>query len=116
MAAVRDHWITGLSLVGAVFMLATGTGMVVSGGEFDETGVRIYGAAAITGGLLVLGGLWGLRQSSVQPRRAQGLIVAGMVVLAGVYWWFVFVPPVFALVVVWVGVVKKGLVRELSPV
>jgi hypothetical protein len=116
MAAVRNHWITGLSLVSAVFMLATGTAMAVSGGEFDETGVRLFGGAAIVGGVSVLGGLWGLRQSSVQPRFAYGLVVAGMVVLGGVYWWFVFVPPLLALAVVWAGVVKKGLVRELSPV
>jgi hypothetical protein len=115
MTAVKEHWITGLSFVGVVFLVATGIGMIVSGGEFAETGVRVFGVVAVTAGLSVAVGLWGLRNGGVEPRVANGLIVLGMIVLGAGYWWFVFVPPIVALAVLWAGVVKKGLVRELRP-
>lgn len=113
MTAVKNHWITGLTLLGSAFMLATGIGMLVSGGEFNDDGIRVFGGFATLAGLAILAGLWGLRSGKVQRIVAHGVIVVGMLVLGVGYWWFVFVPPVLALAVLWAGVVKQGLVREL---
>lgn len=115
MDAIKNHWITGLALLCAAFMVVTGIAMMATGGEFDEAGVRVYGALAISGGLVILVGLWGLWSGRVDLVLAQGLVAVGMFALGLLYWWFVLVPPVVALGVLWVGVIKKGLVRELSP-
>lgn len=115
MSALKNHWISGLSLVAVVFMLTTGAAMTITGGEFSETEVRVYGVAAVSGGLVALVGLWGLRYDYLGSGLAQAMIAAGMVVLAVGYWWFVFVPPVVAAAVLWAGVVRNGLTRELHP-
>lgn len=113
VAALKNHWITGLALLGAAFMVTTGIAMMATGGDFDDDGVRVYGVLASLGGLVILGGLWGLWSGRLDRVLAQGLIVVGMLALGVLFWWFVLVPPVVALAVLWAGVVKKGLVREL---
>ncbi len=112
-AAIKNHWITGLALLGAAFMVTTGIAMMATGGEFNDDGVRVYGVFASSGGLVILAGLWGLWSGRVDRVLAQGLIVVGMLALGVLYWWFVLVPPLVALAVLWAGVVKQGLVREL---
>lgn len=115
MTALRNHWITWLSLVAAAFMLVTGTAMLITGGEFDEAEVRTIGAFAVVGGLLTLAGLGGLRTGRASARLSHAMIVAAMLILAIGYWWFVFVPPLVALAVIWAGVFRQGLSRELHP-
>ncbi len=112
--AVRKHWITGLSVLAVAFLVSSGIAMTVTGGEFDETGVRVVGVVASIAGLALAGGLWGLRAGR---RRwvAHALIVVGLVVLGAGFWWFVLIPPVLALAVLYAGIVKGGLERELRP-
>jgi len=113
--AFRNHWITALSVLGAGFLVATGIGMMVSGGEFDETEIRIYGVVGSLGGMALIGGLWGLRGGQLRRWVAHALIVVGFVVLGAGFWWFVFLPPVVALAVLYAGVIRGGLERELRP-
>lgn len=113
MTALKNHWITWLSIIAAGFMLVTGTAMTVTGGEFNETEVRVVGIFGVLGGLLALAGLVSLRSRLTNPTLAYGMIVLAMSILAIGYWWFVFVPPLVAVVVVWAGVIREGLSREL---
>ena len=113
--AFGKHWITGLSVLAAVFLLATGIAMIATGGEFDETGVRVLGVVASIAGLALVGGLWGIRTGQPGRRVAHALIVVGLIVLGAGFWWFVFIPPIIALAVLYAGVIKGGLQRELRP-
>lgn len=111
---IKNHWITGLSLLGASFLLLTGTAMIITGGEFNETGVRVFGVFAGLGGLSLLGGLWGLRTGRLKPWVTYALITVGVLVLGAGFWWFVFIPPIIALIVLYAGVIRQGLARELQ--
>jgi hypothetical protein len=113
---LRKHWITGLAGLAATFLIATGVAMMATGGEFDETEVRVFGVVGSIAGLALVGGLWGLRAGALNRSIAHGLIVAGLVVLGAGFWWFVFVPPVIAAAVLYAGVIKGGLERELRPI
>jgi hypothetical protein len=113
--AFRNHWITALAALSAAFLVATGIAMIVSGGEFGETEVRIFGVVGSIAGLALITGLWGLRGGQLTRWVAHALIVAGLVVLGAGFWWFVFVPPVVALAVLYAGVIRGGLERELRP-
>lgn len=113
--ALRKHWITGLSVVAIAFLVSTGIAMMVTGGEFDETEVRIFGVVGFIAGVALATGLWSLRAAQLNRSVAHALIVAGLVVLGAGFWWFVFVPPIIALAVLYAGVIKGGLERELRP-
>ena len=113
MTAIKNHWITGLAILGSGLAVAAGIAMSVTGGEFNDAGVRIIGVVVGLGGLMIVSGLWGLRTGRLGMRSAHILIVVGFVIFGGAMWWFVLVPPAIALAVVWAGVVKQGLAREL---
>ena len=66
-------------------------------------------------GVALATGLWSLRAAQLNRSVAHTLIVAGLVVLGAGFWWFVLVPPVIALAVLYASVIKGGLERELRP-
>jgi hypothetical protein len=114
MDRVRNHWITTLTLVVAGLLTALGVGVL-----FGDDGVEAwrvgYTTGSVLGALAILGGLWRLRSDNGRLGVANALVVGGAVVFAVGYWWIVFVPPVLALVVVYAGVIRHGLKRELHP-
>lgn len=115
MTTVKNHWITALSLAVSLLLVAMGIGVLF--GDFDSEAWRVaYSAGSILGALAIVGGLWGLRTGRLRHGVADSLIVVGVVVFGAGYWWLVFVPPVLALLVVYVGVIRNGLERELHPV
>ena len=89
--------------------------MLATGGEFHEAEVRVIGGFGLTAGVALIVALWGLRTSRVEQRVAHALVVVSALVLAIGYWWFVFVPPIIAAAVLYAGVLKQGLARELQP-
>ncbi len=115
MEAIKNHWVTGLALLATAVLILSGFGMIISGGSESEAGVRVYGAVMLLGGLVLLSGLWGLRSGRLNLVLAHVLVVAGAIVFGVGLWWLVLVPPVIALVVVYSGVVRRGLERELRP-
>lgn len=116
MDAVRAHWLTTLTLLGAVFLVVVGAGMIVSGGDDDSTGVRIYGAIGLLGGLALFGGLHLLRSGTGRDTPSTALIIVGMLILGLGFWWFIFIPAIIASVVLVFGVYRRGLHRELGAV
>ena len=114
MATPRAHWITALTELCAALMLIAGTGMVVSGGEFDETEVRLYGVASVVGGLALLGAIWMVRTSPSRATQADLLVNLGAVILAVVFWWL-FIPILISFVILEFAVRRDGLERELRP-
>ena len=110
-----NHWVTALTLVGTTFLVVVGIALIVTGGDDNDGGVRIVGVIALLGALAILGGLRGLRTGRPKPSLAFALIVVGMLVLGVGFFWFVLLPSILALVVLYAGVFRRGLERELTP-
>ena len=112
MTELRSNWITWLALVNGAFLLFMAVGIGVDDGSTVAErffGLGVMGVAAVS----FVGGLWGLRSG----RFSNTVCLAGVVIgIAGTHIWFwMVIPPIIALVVLWFGVIRGGLVRELSP-
>jgi len=114
MTSLRTHWITAVVGLSAGLLVLAGVGMIASGGEFDETEVRIYGVVSLLGGLALTAGLWLLRSGAAASWISHSLLVVGIIVLGAGFWWLL-IPPVIALVLLYAGVFRHGLERELRP-
>jgi hypothetical protein len=114
MTGLRTKWITALVGLSAAFLVIAGVGMIVSGGEFDETEVRVYGVVSLLGGLALIAGLWLLRLGKTASSISYSLQVVGIIVLGAAFWWLL-IPTVIAVVLLYVGVFRHGLERELRP-
>ncbi len=100
-----------------------GTTLVVLpilGGLFGDTeGDDAYPAVLIVliiaTGVLMLAGLWWLREGRFTETVCLSLIGIGLVVFGVFFFWLLFIPTALALIVLWFGIVKRGLVTELDP-
>ncbi len=111
MEAVRENWITGLAVIVGVFLLF----IAVAIGIDDEStgGERFFGLVSMgVPGLALFSGLWGLRSGRYSRAVSYGAIVIG--VGATLVWFWMVIPPIAALLVLWFGVIRGGLARELA--
>lgn len=77
-------------------------------GQEQAFGVVTMGLAAAA----IFGGLWLLRSGRMNTWVGLGLVAVGS--LGGIVWFWMIVPPIVALLVLWFGVARGGLVRELA--
>ncbi len=111
MDAVRENWITGVSMLVGLFLLLMTVGIGVDDGS--NTAERFFGVGTMgVATIAFLGGLWGLRSGRLSKVVSNAGIVVGVV--GTVIWFWMVIPPIFALVVLWFGVVRGGLARELA--
>jgi hypothetical protein len=109
----RQYWITGLAVLVGLFLaflalaIAFDDDPEVSGQE-QAFGVISMGLLAIA----LFGGLWLLRSGRLSTWAGLSLVVVGL--LGGIVWFWMVIPPILALVVLWFGVARGGLVRELA--
>ena len=115
MAWLRSHWITALAVLLGLFLaflailfVADGSNPEVSAQD-QAIGVVVMGLAA----LALFGGLWLLRSGRMKTWVGLGLVVVGSI--GGIVWFWMIIPPIVALAVLWFGVARGGLVRELAP-
>lgn len=110
MEGVKGHWLTVLAVILGLFLLFLA--FAFAGDQSQSGGQRAIGAL-VTGvpALALLGGLWGLGSGRVPVSVCTGAVVVGLV--GGMIWWWMLFPTVIAVVVLWFGVIKGGLVREL---
>jgi hypothetical protein len=113
MEFLKRFPLTLLTLAVGLFLLASA---VMFAFDADETsGQRVVGALiAGVPALAVLGGLWLLRSRPDARMASSVAVTVGL--LAVLIWWWMILPAIAALVVLWFGVVKGGLARELAPV
>ena len=112
MQMVRAHWMTALTVVAAGFLVVVGVAFLAGAGEGDRAEFVLLGITNLAGAAALAGGMWGLRSGRVAGRVCNVLVVVGLVAF-GLYWW-VFVPAAVALVLLYVGVIRGGLGRELA--
>jgi len=116
MESVRANWITGLAVLVGVFLVLLAFALGVSDSSENDlsSGVQILLAIFVVGapGLTLLGGLWNLRSARYSRIVSYVGIVIGLIATA--LWFWMLLPPVAAVVVLWFGVIRGGLARELT--
>jgi hypothetical protein len=102
-----------LAVLGVVFLWFIGIAFVADPDDGRETSDVVFGAIFGLVGVGLLAGLWGIRTGRVQLWVAHTLIVVGAVVV-GAFFWLFLLPLAIALPVLYFGVIKRGLERELG--
>ena len=74
------------------------------------TGGVVFGVCT----LALLAGLWLLREGRATPVAYTLIVVAALFPGAGFFWMFLL-PTILAFVIIFFGVIRGGLVRELRP-
>jgi hypothetical protein len=111
---LRHYWITtltvllGLFLAFLSFFFAIDDSNPEVSGQEQAFGVVTMGLFAVA----LFGGLWLLRSGRMNTWVGLGLIVVGTI--GGIIWFWMIVPPIVALIILWFGVARGGLVRELA--
>jgi membrane protease YdiL (CAAX protease family) len=112
MGKVRARWITALTAIAAGFLAVVGVALLVNPGDGDYAGFVVWGVGSLLGAVALVTGTWGLWSGRIGRRVTSGLLVVGLAVV-GLFWWMI-VPAVLALVLLYVGVIRGGLRRELA--
>ena len=113
MEFLKRFPLTVLTLAVGLFLLALA--ILFAFDPNQASGQRVVGALiAGVPAMAVLGGLWLMRSQAGARVTASVAITIGL--LAVFIWWWMILPAVAALVVLWFGIVKGGLARELAPV
>ena len=114
MEWLRQYWITtlvillGLFLAFLAFFFATDDSNPEVSAQEQAFGVVTMGLLAVA----LFGGLWLLRSGRVNTRVGLVLVVVGSI--GGIIWFWTILPPIVALIILWFGVARGGLVRELA--
>ena len=111
----RKHWVTAATLLMVAFVLFlavaipldTDSETTASG---RTTGGVVFGLCA----LALLAGLWLLRDGRATPVAYTLIVVAALVPGVG-FFWMLLLPTILAFVIIFFGVFRGGLVRELRP-
>lgn len=113
MGLVRRYWLSGLAVLLGVFLLLLAIAIAVDNDPAVSGAERAFGVIVdAVLGVALLGGLWLLHQNRLPRSVSVSLIAAGL--MGGLIWFWMLIPPAVALTVLWFGVVKGGLARELT--
>jgi hypothetical protein len=112
MTILKDHWITGLALLAAAFLVFISIAAFGASDPEYRTEDRIAGVMAGVAALSLVAGLWSLRGGRLGLWISHTMIVLGGVVTA-MFFWMLLIPTVIGLTVIYAGVIRRGLQREL---
>ena len=101
--------VLGLFLASLAILFAIDDSNPEVSGQEQAFGVVTMGLLAVA----LLGGLWFLRSGRTNTWVGLGLIAVGS--MGGIVWFWMIVPPIVAVIVLWFGVARGGLIRELAP-
>ncbi len=113
---MKQYWLTAISvLIGAQLVVLLILGGLFGDEEDDSGAVLILQGLMVVVGFLMLAGVWWLRNGRFSETVDLSLIGVGLVVFGVFFFWILLVPTALALIVLWFGIVKRGLVTELNP-
>ena len=112
---MKQHWITAISVLIGVLSVGLPISVLLFDEEDTSTGSVVLLSLLILIGALMLAGLWWLREARFSEELCLSLVGVGLVAFGGLWFWMLFIPTAVALIVLWFGIVKRGLVAELHP-
>lgn len=113
---MKQHWLTATSvLMGTLLIALPILGAIFGDTEDEEAPAAVWIVLVIVVGVLMLAGLWWLREGRFTETVCLSLIGVGLVGFGLFFFWLLLIPTALALVVLWFGIVKRGLVKELRP-
>ena len=113
---MKKYWLTAISiLAGGLLVTASTLGPIFGDWEGSATSNALVIALLLSAGVTFLAGLWWLRESRFSDSVCLSPVGVGMVIFGVFFFWLLLIPTVLALIVLWFGIVKRGLVTELRP-
>jgi hypothetical protein len=113
ITALRSNWITWLAATIGAFLLFLAVAIGVD--AESTTPERVFGGGVMgLAGVALFGGIWSLRSGRFSKAVSYAGIVVG--VIATVSWFWMVIPPILALVMLWFGVIRGGLAEEANSV
>jgi hypothetical protein len=110
----QKHWVTAATLLMVAFILFLAVAIALDVDD-SSTAERTFGGAVLgICGLALLAGMWLLREGRATPVAYTLIVVVTLFVGVG-FFWLLFIPTILAVVIIFFGVVRGGLVRELRP-
>lgn len=111
---IKDHWITALALIAAALQVFLCLAAVLTSDPEYQDEDRVVSVITGIGATALLVGLWGIRSRRLPSRAANTLIVIGAVATA-LWFWLFLIPGIVGAALIYFGVMKGGLERELHP-
>ncbi len=112
---MQRYWLTIISvLIGALLVIFPFIGILFES-DATTTDKAVAVPLFVLAGLVLLVGLWWLRTGRFNETVGLSLIGVGLVSAGVVLFWLILIPTVLGLIVLWFGIVKRGLVTELRP-
>jgi hypothetical protein len=112
---MKRYWLTIVSGLIAVLQVVLAISVLLFDTGDTSTGDVVLLWLLISIGALMLAGLWWLRDGRFSETVGLSLVGVGLVAFGAMWYWMLFVPTAAALIVLWFGIVKRGLVVELRP-
>ncbi len=113
---MKQYWLTAISvLVGALLVVLPILGALFGDSEDDGAPSAVLIVLIIVAGVLMLAGLWWLREGRFSEAFCLALVGVGLVVFGVFFFWLLLIPTALALIVIWFGIIKGGLITELRP-
>ena len=110
----QKHGLTSATFLMVAFVLFLAVAIALDTEDTSTTGRTTGGIVFGLCTLALLAGLWLLREGRSTP-VAYTLIVVGALVPGVDFFWMLLLPTILAFIIVFFGVVRGGLVLELSP-
>jgi hypothetical protein len=114
MTTLKAHRITALATLGVLFLWFIGIAFIAGFDDSRQTTDVVIGTTFGLVGVGLLAGLWGLRTGRLPLWVAHTLIVVAAIAV-GAFFWLFLIPLAIALPVLYFGVIRRGLERELRP-
>lgn len=113
METVKRYWLTGLAVLLGAFLLFLAVAIAIDNDPAISGAERAFGVIVdVVFGVALLGGVVALRRRRFANSVSLSLIGVGLI--GGLVWFWMLIPPAVAIVVFWFGVLRGGLVRELT--
>ena len=111
---MKRYWLTSISvLIGSLLVVLPILGGLFGDSDENRDTAVVLIPLLIVVGILMLAGLWWLREGRFTDTVCLSLIGIGLVFFGAFFFWLLLIPTALALVVLWFGIVKRGLVTEL---
>ncbi len=113
---MKKYWLTAISiLAGGLLVVSSTLGPIFGDWEGSTTSNAVAIALLLSAGVALLAGLWWLREGRFSDTVCLTLVGVGIVIFGVFFFWLLLMPTVLALIVLWFGIVKRGLLTELRP-